>query len=95
MDVDIDIYELDSVFVASGYALPLNYQRKKIQIDSIQRQFESIESRIKILELIQREQKDTNLAIKRIEAQENKQVEILGIFAAVVLFAAGGINIFK
>lgn len=83
------------LFIASSFVLPQNYMEISIEINDLKKSVDEIRAHIPLFRRILAEE-DQLLGIRfDIEKHNRNQIEILGIFSAVVLFAAGGINIFK
>ncbi len=83
------------LFVASSFILPINYKKVNREIDDLKNSINEYETHIPLLKRILEEEQQIKNTQQDIEKRDRNQIEILGIFAAVVLFAAGGINIFK
>lgn len=83
------------LFIASSFILPINYRKVNIEIEDLKRSIEEFKTHVPLFKRILEEEKQILLIRNDIEKRDRNQIEILGIFAAVVLFAAGGISIFK
>ncbi len=109
-DVDFQRYILDkdsstkqityrdepiNIFLASSFVLPINYNKVLNDCNYLKRDIEDIKSHLSIYKSLNRERKTIEKIRHDVMSSDRKQVEILGIFSAVVLFAAGEISIFK
>jgi hypothetical protein len=99
-DLCLITYQNDSIgavnlFVASSFMLPQNYTEISNEIDQIKSSFEEVKAHIPLFKRILSEEEEIRKIRDEVAKKERNQTEILGIFSAVVLFAAGGISIFK
>jgi hypothetical protein len=84
-----------NLFAASSFVLPQNYTEISNEIDRIKSSFEEVKAHIPLFKRILSEEEEIRKIRDEVAKKERNQTEILGIFSAVVLFAAGGISIFK
>jgi len=84
-----------NLFAASSFVLPQNYTEISNEIDRIKSSFEEVKAHIPLFKRILSEEEEIKKIRDEVAKKERNQTEILGIFSAVVLFAAGGISIFK
>lgn len=99
-DLCLVSYQNDSLgtinlFAASSFVLPQNYTEIGNEIDRIKSSFEEVKAHIPLFKRILSEEEEIKKIRDEVAKKERNQTEILGIFSAVVLFAAGGISIFK
>lgn len=83
------------LYISSGYILPLNYQELQKKVDTIERSIQTYITHLELYRNIFKEKEEINEIKKDVIKHERKQIEILGIFAALVIFASSTIEIFK
>lgn len=87
--------EQRKLHIASSYILPNNYEQIKLELDELSsdyQRFITLDSAIK--ETIKLSE-EVNSAKKAFDNAEKKNIEILSIFSAIVLFVAGEIQLFR
>lgn len=83
------------LYIASSFILPNNYERIKFELDELTNDFQrfiTLKDTIKETVNLTNEIKD---AKKAFDNAEKKNIEILSIFSAIVLFVAGEIQLFR
>lgn len=83
------------LYIASSYILPNNYEQIKFELDELSNDYQKF---ITIKDTVKETLKltnEVNEAKRAFENAEKKNIEILSIFAAIVLFVAGEIQLFK
>jgi hypothetical protein len=84
-----------SVFLSSSFYLPINYDKAKLSLDDLHNQRTKYHILFETHKVIE-EEKEEILEIKAdLDKKDNRSIEILSIFAAIVLFASGNIQIWK
>lgn len=83
-----------SVFCASSFVLPINYDYEQECLKKFEESLSLFQSVYKTSQYLGAELKDINEAKKEVQGALRKNVEILSIFAAIVLFVSGNIQIF-
>jgi hypothetical protein len=81
--------------IASSYILPNNYEQIKFELDELSNDYQKF---ITLKETIKETVKltnEVNEAKKAFENAEKKNIEILSIFSAIVLFVASEIQLFR
>lgn len=100
--IDNQEYKL---FIASSFVLPINYAQVKRQIDELYQKFTKYKllldvklfqdkSNLELDNKIDKRTKEFGDIEERVKDSERKNIEILGIFAAIVLFTMSNIQIF-
>jgi len=84
-----------TVLIASSFVLPLDYESAKKDISEVSLKFSRFDSIIAVHENLRIEKNQILEIRNRMEKADKRSVEILGIFSAIVLFSAGGIQLFK
>lgn len=94
------------LFIASSFVLPINYAQVKRQIDELYQKY----TKFKLISDVRNFQDKANSVLDlkiekrtrefadiedRVKESERKNIEILGIFAAIVLFTMSNIQIFS
>ena len=83
------------LFLASSFIFPVNYEKLKNQIDKNYQDFINYETKYSFKKEILKEKKDI-LSIKdELDRSTRKEIEILGVFSALVLFSAGELQLFS
>lgn len=80
-----------SVFCASSFVLPINYDYEQECLKKFEESLSLFQSVYKTSQYLGAELKDINEAKKEVQGALRKNVEILSIFAAIVLFVSGNI----
>lgn len=84
-----------SLFLASSFVLPINYEEVKNQIAGLNAKLMKFKGLIDFHEYTQSEKNTIKRVLKDTEDSTKKHIEILSIFAAIVLFTASSIQIFS
>lgn len=84
-----------SIFLASTFVLPINYEEVKNQIVGLNAKLLKFKGLIEFHEYTQSEKNTIKRVLKDTEDSTKKHIEILSIFAAIVLFTASSIQIFS
>lgn len=83
-----------NIFIASSFILPINYEKVKNKLNLFEREKNKFKTLIDVLMHIQKHKAEISDMKLQIEENDKKQVEILGIFAAIVLFISANVQIF-
>lgn len=83
--------EIENLFLASSFVLPINYQKVKIDIDDIKREI----SELKVKLELSKERVELEKIKTEIQKTDRRHIEILSVFAAIVIFASSSIQIYK
>jgi hypothetical protein len=83
------------LFMASSYILPFDYESKKEELKRYNNKLVQFESHISILKTSKSQLEDVDRVMVAVGSQERKFIEILAIFAAIVLFTSGSIQAFN
>jgi len=82
-------------FIASSYVLPLNYKEIREELEIYKAELNKFKSMYGIQELIDADRKDVQAVKHEIEKTDKRHIEILSIFAALVMFVSNTIQIFS
>ena len=93
-EVPIDETETLPVFLMSTCILPINYKQVEDDIKELVDRINSLTSIHEAKKMISPEILEVRSTSKRIDEVEKKNIEILSIFAAIVLFVTSNIQIF-
>lgn len=83
------------IFLASSFILPLNYEETQRELESMYRELDNLKSQSEIQISISEEKEKIRNIRDEINQHDRKQIEILSIFAAIVLFAIGNIQLYS
>lgn len=83
-----------NLFLSSSYCLPLNFSTIKRDVESTKFQIEFIQVKVDMLANFKSVEKKLENANTQIKDTNKSQIEILSIFAAIVLFVASNIQLF-
>lgn len=94
------------LFIASAFVLPINYAQVKRQIDELYQKFTKYKLLLDVKVFQDKSNQELDSKIdkrtrefadieERVKDSERKNIEILGIFAAIVLFTMSNIQIFS
>jgi len=95
VDAPLDNKETLSIFLASSFILPINFEKIRNEIQQIKTDFVKYKTMLDIHTSISAEKEEIKKIKIQIDQTEKKYIEILSIFAAIVLFASGEIQLFK
>lgn len=85
-----------NVFTPYAYNTPIDYNKFDYEISLIKNKTDILEERLEMLNIKDLIVKSTNEEIrKETKSVLNKNVEILSVFAAIVLFTSGNIQLYK
>ncbi|GEO05542.1 hypothetical protein AAE02nite_32060 [Adhaeribacter aerolatus] len=91
--INIDGEDLP-IFLASSFILPINYEEARRELDFMYNELNSLKSQFDIQQRINEERTKIESIRKEISQHNGNQIEILSIFAAIVLFAIGNIQLY-
>lgn len=83
------------IFNASAFIIPINYNNVKEDASLIKEDIKHFKSQIEILKTTNLLNKRLDSKMKEVDGISKKNVEILSVFAAIVLFTIGNIQIYK
>ncbi len=81
--------------IASSYILPNNYEQIKFELDELSNDYQKFITLKGTIKETVKLTNEVNEAKKAFENAERKNIEILSIFSAIVLFVAGEIQLFR
>jgi hypothetical protein len=84
-----------SLFIASSFVLPLNYEKILIELNEFTRKLEKFKTLLEVHENLKSEKAIIIELRENIEKNDRRSIEILGIFSAIVLFASSSVQIFS
>lgn len=84
-----------NIFNASSFIIPINYNNVKEELSLIKEDIRHFKSQLEILKTTNQLNKRLDSKMKEVDGISKKNVEILSVFAAIVLFTIGNIQIFK
>lgn len=84
-----------NLFLASSFVLPVNYQKVKNEIDKIKREIDELNAKIEFHKSINKEKTELEKIKNEIQKTDRKHVEILSVFAAIVIFASSSVQVYK
>lgn len=82
------------LFLASSFVLPINYEKVTNEIQELEREKNKYKTLFDVSVHIGKQKKEFAEMKTRIEQTDRRQIEILSIFAAIVLFVSANIQIF-
>ncbi|KQR65344.1 hypothetical protein [Pedobacter sp. Leaf176] len=82
-------------FVSSAFVLPLEYTEYKDELETFKSRLTKYNAMYDVQELLQNDHKDIQVVKEEIEKTDKRHIEILSIFAALVMFVSGEIQIFS
>lgn len=80
------------VFIASSYVLPIDYKNKYKELKRLKNQSSLFQNQLNLYKYIASEKKSVDMVALKVKDNEKNQVQILSVFAAIVIFAAGTIS---
>jgi hypothetical protein len=83
------------LFMASSFVLPINYVKVERDLKDIEKKIDSIKIILDVHKTISEEKSEIRRIKEEIEKIDRRSIEIIGIFAAIVLFTSGSIQIFS
>lgn len=94
--IDLDTKSNGNIklFLASSFVLPINYEKVIKEIQELEKEKNKLKTLLDVTENINKQKKDLLEIRTRIEQTDRRQIEILSIFAAIVMFVSGSIQIF-
>ena len=84
-----------SFFLSSSFVLPLNYEKILGELKEFSRKLEKYKTLFEVHENLKAEKSSIKELRENIEKSDRRSIEILGIFAAVVLFTSSSVQIFS
>lgn len=84
-----------SLFLASSFILPVNYEEIKRELNEIRRKLDKFNTLLEVHENLKNEKSIIKDIRAGIEKNDKRSIEILSIFSAIVLYASGSIQIFS
>lgn len=96
--VDLSLHAdspLQSVLLASSYILPLDYTPIEQKVEALRRDLYKYQTIVGVQQSINHEKKAIQNIKKEFNELNKKSIEIISIFAAIVVFSAGSIKIFE
>lgn len=84
-----------SVFLSSSFVLPLNYEKIQRELKELTSKLEKYKILLEVHLNLQFEKSAIKDLRENIEKNDRRSIEILGIFAAVVLFTSSSVQIFS
>ncbi len=82
-------------FISSSFAIPLNYKKFKEELEIYKAKLTQFNTTLNIQTLIDEDRKDIKKVKQEIERTDKRHIEILSIFAALVMFVSNEIQIFS
>ncbi|WP_439695377.1 hypothetical protein ACFGVS_20425 [Mucilaginibacter sp. AW1-7] len=82
-------------FISSSFSLPLNYKELKEELEIYKAELNQFNAMFEIQQLIDVDRKDIKTVKQEIERTDKRHIEILSIFAALVMFVSNEIQIFS
>jgi hypothetical protein len=82
-------------FVSSTFVLPLEYNEYKEELETFKSMLTKYNAMYDVQELLQNDHKDIQVVKEEIEKTDKRHIEILSIFAALVMFVSSEIQIFS
>jgi len=82
-------------FVSSAFVLPLEYTEYKDELETFKSKLTKYNAMYDVQELLQNDHRDIQVVKEEIEKTDKRHIEILSIFAALVMFVSGEIQIFS
>ncbi|HUW06937.1 MAG TPA: hypothetical protein VMW01_11815 [Williamwhitmania sp.] len=83
------------IFCASSFILPINYDYEEGCLKKLEESLSLFQSVYKTSHYLEKELEDINNSKKEVQEALRKNIEILSIFAAIVLFVMGNIQIYS
>ena len=83
------------LYIASSYILPNNYEKIKFELDELNNEYQKFITLKDTIKETVKLTNEVNEAKKAFENAEKKNIEILSIFSAIVLFVASEIQLFR
>lgn len=83
-----------SVFLSSSFVLPINYQKLLNEVKIIESQILKFDTMFNIQKSISKQKNQIDQVRQETQKSERRSIEILSVFAAIVLFVSGNIQAF-
>ncbi|HCE58662.1 MAG TPA: hypothetical protein DER09_12755 [Prolixibacteraceae bacterium] len=83
-----------NLFLASTFILPINFEKVKLERDNASRNLMNLKSRLYSYNTLKSEKEQVIRIKAEVEKTDRRQIEILSIFAAIVLFVSSNIQVF-
>ena len=80
-----------TIFMASAYIIPINYEYYKKELVKLQNDFQTYKTVLKMHKFAGKAEE----AYQEAKESQKNNIQILSVFSALVIFAAGSIQIFK
>ncbi|OUJ68977.1 DUF4149 domain-containing protein [Hymenobacter crusticola] len=91
--------EDQAIFLSSSFVLPINYRDIDTQLSKLDRDYNRIKTQIALYKTVKQERTEIEriktLLTSEVVEKDRKQIEILGIFAAIVLFSVSEVQLFS
>ena len=84
-----------SLFLASSFILPINFEKVNRELEEVQRNIKDYKSKYDIHVSIREEKEEIKNIKEAIQKTDKRHIEILSIFAAIVLFVSSNIQVFS
>lgn len=92
VEIDNPDAAIDKMYLFSSFLLPLPENKNVEEFETLHSEVKAMETSIAVLENINEEIEKTKAVTKDIKEREARMMEILGIFTAVVTFAAASVQ---
>ena len=84
-----------NIFLSSSFVLPINYEKILRELTELSRKLEKYKTLFEVHENLKSEKTIIKELRENIEKNDRRSIEILGIFAAIVLFTSSSVQIFS
>lgn len=84
-----------NIFIASAYITPTNYTFFKKELEKLQENLQLYRSMVKMNTFLSKEHKFVEEAHQEAKESQKNNIQILSVFAALVIFAVGNMQVFK
>lgn len=81
-------------FISSSFVLPINYKQFKEKLEQYKAELNKFNSMLDVQKMIDQDRKDIHTVKQEIAKTDKRHIEILSIFAALVMFVSNEIQIF-
>lgn len=81
-------------FISSSFVLPINYKELREELEQNKAELNKFNSMYEIQRMIDADRRDVRTMKREIEKTDKRHIEILSIFAALVMFVSNEIQIF-
>jgi hypothetical protein len=81
-------------FISSSFVLPLHYKEYREELETFKAKFSQFQSMLEIKRMIDKDRKSVKEVKDEIQKTDKRHIEILSIFAALVMFVSNEIQIF-